>query len=103
MFRRHRTFVIIAACVGVFPFVLEFLMWLTPDIGLIWLLFHQLYYSPLSGIGEAFFTPDSDVSFWVRWPGRVLAVVVYVGGLIVLRWGYGRWRARHSSSAASAR
>ena len=103
MFRRNRTFIIGAVCVALFPFVLEFLMWLTPDIGLIWLLFHQVYYSPLSGIGEPFFTPDSDVSFWVQWPGRLLAVVVYVGGLIVLRWAYGRWRARHGSSSASVR
>ena len=101
MLRRHRTFVIAAACVALVPFVLELLLWSTPDIGLIWLLFHQLYYAPLSGIGEPFFTPGSDVSFWVRWPGRVLALVVYVGSLIVVRWAYGRWYAGHSSGDGS--
>jgi hypothetical protein len=104
MVRRHRKLVIVAICVTLFPFVFELLTRLTPDIGLIWFLPHQLYYLPLSEIGEPFFVPDSEVGFWVQWPGPVLAVVVYGGGLLLLAWAYARWRARvRSAKPASAR
>ena len=95
MLHRHRKLVISTVCVTLLPFVLELLTWLMPDIGLIWFFPHQLYYLPLSEIGEPFFVPDSEVGFWVQWPGRVLAVVVYGGGLVLLAWALSRWRARN--------
>jgi len=102
MIRRHRKLAIITVCVTLFPFVLELLTWLTPDIGLIWFFFHQLYYLPLSEVGQPFFVPDSEVGFWVQWPGRVLAVVVYGGGVILLARAYVRWRARSTPEKSRA-
>jgi hypothetical protein len=102
MLRHHRKVVIVAGCVILLPFVLELLIRLTPSIGLIWFLPHQLYYLPLSEIGEPFFIADSEVGFWVQWPGRVLAVVVYGGCLVLLVWAYARWRGRNGSENLSA-
>jgi hypothetical protein len=94
MICRHRKLVIIVVCVTILPFLLELLTQLTPDIGLIWFFAHQLYYLPLSEIGEPFFIPDSEVGFWVQWPGRLLAMIVYGAGVVLLVRAYARWRTR---------
>lgn len=72
----------------VFPFIVLAGLLLTPLIlwalynvdrqtGLIWLFLHQIYYAPLSWLGQPFFRKDSDVGFWVLPLGRLLTGVVY--------------------------
>lgn len=92
---RHRKLFTIAGCVTLLPFLLERLAWLMPNIALVWFLPHQLYYLPLSGLGEPFFIADSDVGFWVQWPGRILTAVVYAGSLVLCAWAHLRWRVRN--------
>jgi hypothetical protein len=61
------------------PILFELLFHVDEDHGLIWLFLHQLYYMPFGWLGTPFIIPDSDVSFWVQWPGRILALGVYIG------------------------
>lgn len=66
------------------PSLLVALYTIDLGFGLIFLFVHQLYYMPLaSWIGEPFFLSDSDVMFWVTWPGRFLTAILYTC-LIVL-------------------
>jgi hypothetical protein len=57
-----------------FILLLPLLFWLLADVdserGLVWLLFHQVYYAPLSWLGSPFFVPDGDLGFWAKWPGE---------------------------------
>ena len=54
--------------------------------GLLWLLLHQLYYAPFgTWIAEPFFTPDSDVGYWVRPLGRALAAAFYAAAFLGAR------------------
>jgi hypothetical protein len=89
--RRHLGFWWFIAAVVALPFILDALMRWVEMHALAWFLPHQLYYLPLSWLGEPFFRPDSEVSFWVTLSGRVLAAVVYSGLLIGIRW---LWRRR---------
>jgi hypothetical protein len=73
--------------------------------GLLWLLLHQLYYAPFgTWIAEPFFTPDSDVGYWVRPLGRVLAAVFYAAAIFGARaaiLSVGRRVARSRTSDSS--
>ena len=93
MLRRYRTFVIIVACVALFPFVLEFLMWLTPDIGLIWLLltidfalvawgaYAGAGWWPLAAVATALI---SLVVCLLTWPETKVGAFVDIGIVVVI-------------------
>ena len=69
----------IIVTIVLFPFLMEWLSELDNNRAMIWFLFHQLYHLPFgSWLGEPFYKPDSDVSYWVQIPWRFLAPVVYV-------------------------
>jgi hypothetical protein len=60
------------------PGLFYILMHLIPGLGMLWLLFYQIYYLPLgTWITQPFFVPDSDISFQVRLPGVILTAIVY--------------------------
>ena len=62
-----------------FPLLMEILKDLDDSRGMIWFLLHQIYYLPIgSWLGEPFFMPDSEVSFWVLMPGRILMPIIYL-------------------------
>jgi len=61
----------------IFPFIFLFLMEYDTHRFMIWLLPHHIYYLPLSWLGEPFFKPSTDVSFWVTKSGRILTIAVY--------------------------
>ncbi len=85
-----RLFLVLAGLWLVLPAGLFALYTLDTARGLIWLLLHQLYYAPFgTWLEEPFFTPDTDVSYWVQPLGRVLTATCYaavlLGGRAVVR------------------
>jgi hypothetical protein len=83
------------------PFL--WLLFVVIDVGpgLVWIGLHQLYYAPMSWIGEPLFSPSGDVGFLVRWPGRLLTAGVY-GAAFVATWINARERARRRSGNLGA-
>ncbi len=62
-----------------FPLPFHFLMKINPAHGLIWVLFHHLYYQPVAGLlDEPFFTRDTDIGFFVNLPGRIITPIIYL-------------------------
>jgi hypothetical protein len=59
------------------PLILWALYNVDRQAGLIWFFLHQIYYAPLSWLGQPFFHNDSEVGFWVLPLGRLLTAVVY--------------------------
>lgn len=58
-------------------------------------ILHQAYYLPLgTWMGEPFFTPDSEVMFFVMPAGRLLTALVYAGIAWVWMVAWRRWRRR---------
>jgi len=76
--------VLISSLLLVFPFIFLGLMNIDGERGLIWLLIHQMYYLPLSWIGEPFFKFDSEVSFFVSYLGRIFTAVFYLLLILLL-------------------
>ena|SRR6185503_4101200 len=78
--------------------------WLIADVdferGLVWLAFHHVYYMPLSWLGSPFFVPDGDLGFWVKWPGRVRAAIVYAAVFFAVVLFIDRRRRRAHASAS---
>lgn len=84
----NRNQVIFLATIIILPFVLSVLSKLDSDRGLIWFVLHQLYYLPLSWVGESFFQPDSEVGYFVKTSGRMLVAFIYAlsfTGFILLK------------------
>jgi hypothetical protein len=98
MFSRHARFAITVAIVVTLPLLLYWATWNT-DLGLIGLFFYNLYYAPLSWIGLPFFDSAVEIGVVARWPGFVLAAVIYSA----LLYGARRWlsRARYSGAEQS--
>jgi hypothetical protein len=78
---RVQTKIILLVAFLVLPFVLSWLSQIEQNSSLIWLLAHQLHYSPISWIGPPFFQPDSDMGFSVTPLGRGLTCFVYALGI----------------------
>lgn len=90
MIRRHyKLFICGIIIILAIPFVLDLLCKIDSSRGLIWFFMHQLYYVPLgSWVGKPFFTPDSEVYYFVNWPGRILTAVFYVVVLVFSKFAY---------------
>lgn len=87
MKRTHTKVIALAVIIVFLPFVFALMRDVDSDRGLIWFLFHQLYYLPLgSWLGEPFFKPDSEVVFWVKIPGRILMPLIYIGLFVSIKY-----------------
>ena len=90
----HR--MLILSFVLVFPFIFLGLMNLDGNRGLVWFFIHQMYYLPLSWIGEPFFQLDSEVSFFVSYLGRIFTAVCYLLLIIILTKINSRIKSKYS-------
>lgn len=80
----NRKFYISTALILVAPLVLEPLIRLDEARGLLWLLAQQIYYLPISWIGEPLFT-RTEVGMHPEPLGIVVGVVIY-GVVMLLLW-----------------
>ena len=62
----------------ILPFVLNFFSYLDTSRGLIWFFAQQIYYVPISWIGEPFFIKDSETMFVVKPLGKIITFFVYL-------------------------
>src|SRR5690242_2696297 len=69
--------------------------------GLLWLVSNQLYYQPYSWLGAPYFVYESDIGFWVQWPGRIVAAIAYTGLFFLVATVVDRRRARSAADNSS--
>ena len=75
--RWKRAWVLLAAFLLVFPFLMLALTEILPGTGLVWWALGQLYYVPVSWIAPPLFPRAAEVFFVVTPAGRVLALCIY--------------------------